>query len=163
MSKIINLGNKKEAIEILEKCKSKIYDEEFKIINIYLNSIVDKNNKKIFEKADLYVLGSTLFTCMQSFTKETKGHNPHNLTSEEVYYSLKTIKDTNKFEVVEIKRYKIVTLCISISGHPVIVIIDKDAALKANKKARVNKLVTIYPNRHEKIIENQKKIIDLSK
>ena len=144
MKRVINIGNKKQAIEQLTKFKNKRYESiEIEFINVHLLKINDLVGFKLFDKNSLYVHSSTLWDVMQPVGKTYK-HHSHGLKPEQIVNALSLLVDPFLIYSSYSNRYAIVT-----SGdviHPYIMfVIELNAGLSNNRDANINKLVTVYP------------------
>ena len=162
--KIINIKNRKEALEILERFKLKEQSGvEIKLINVHLCEINALVGEKIFSKNDLYVMGETLYDVMQPVGGHGH-HHYHGLTTAEVLDAINSADNPIGIYTTYRSRYVIATLATNSSSENVVLVIEKGAGLKNNRDANINKLVSIYPNRNiikfirkHKGIEIQKK------
>ena len=158
--KIINIKNKKEALEILERFKQREQKGvEIKITNVHLCRINDLVGEKIFSKNDLYVNGETLFDIMQPVGGKGK-HNHHGLNKEIILAVL-----NNAYQPIGIytanKRYIIATIVVNNTNEHLVLVVERKAPLRNDRDANINKLITIYPRRNilEAIFKRRGKII----
>lgn len=158
--KIINIKNKKEALETLERFKQREQKGiEIKITNVHLCLINDLMKEKIFSKNDLYVNGETLYDLMQPIGGRGK-HNHHGLSKSTILSVL-----NNAYRPIGIyttnKRYVIATVIINSTNEHLVLVVEKGAQLRNDRDANINKLITIYPRRNvlETITRNKGKII----
>ncbi|MCQ2795259.1 MAG: hypothetical protein MJ214_03540 [Bacilli bacterium] len=143
--KIINIKNKNEALEILERFKQREQSGvEIKLINVHLCDINDLVGEKIFSKNDLYVTGETLYDVMQPLGG--KGH--HHFHGITIYEFLDALNFANKpigIYTTYRSRYVIATLAVNSTNENIVLVIEKGAGLKNNRDANINKLISIYP------------------
>lgn len=145
--KIINIKNRKETIRELEKMKYKIYlYNEIQIQNLHLKKLNNLAKANLFSKNSLFVAPSTLWAAMQK-SGSNNSHNFHNMTPEDVYDAISSITNPKAIYVsLRISnRFIIVTTTLFKKKTNIIIVIEKDASASWNRKAFINKLVTIYP------------------
>ena len=81
---------------------------------------------------------------MQPLGKKGK-HNYHNLSPEEVYNALRTMKDSKDIEISYDNRYVIVTLATILENINIAVIVTPDGNLKKDLREKVTRIITLYP------------------
>ena len=148
MNRIINLANKSLSLNIINKIKNKDYVPfDLKITNIHIMSLNEKIGFVVFRKDSLYINSHSLWELMQPIGNK-KGHNYHELNQEDVYMALSSIEDP--FIVINEgnNRYSIASILTSHFGVSLLVVVEIDAPLISNKKAKINKIVAIYPKRN---------------
>lgn len=145
--KIINIKNRKEALEALLRFKKREKKGiEIKLINIHLCKINELINGKIFFKNDLYVSGETLYDIMQPVGGRGK-HNHHGLKEETILAVLNSA--SHPIGLYEINnRYIIATVVVNDTNENIVLVVEKNASLRNNRDANINKLITIYPRRN---------------
>ena len=72
-------------------------------------------------------------------------HNYHQLTPDDIYNALKSIKNPEYVIKAKLDRYAIIPVYVSSFNLPLMVVIEKGAELINKKNANINKIVTIYP------------------
>ena len=145
MHRILNIGNKKYAINDLHTYKSNEYVPfDIKITNAHIKDINELTGINLFCKDSLYINSRTLWEIMQPIGGKGN-HNYHGLTEDDVYLALESIH--NPYAIISSKnnRYSIISIGVSHFNEQLIVVIEKNASLITNAKANVNKVVTIYP------------------
>ena len=159
MTKIINIKDKETSIKGLSDFKVKDYDPlEVEITNIHLTRLNKFCKTKVFKNNKLYISSSTLFDAMQPVGKRGH-HHYHGLTEEEIIYSLASINTQDTVYQVGVDRFLIATSIIAKCGDIIIVLIDIDAALHNDCKAKINKIVTLYPKENcKKYLKKVKKV-----
>ena len=145
MSKNINIQNKKEAIESLEELRKRKYVlSDVKFENVHLIKLNKCARRNMFSKNDLYANTVSLWELMQP--QGNKGsHNYHELTPEDIVNALANITEPYCILKTEVSQYAILGTTISHFGEPLFVIIEINSGLVSNKKAKINKLVTMFP------------------
>ena len=147
MFRIVNIQNKKEAVQLLQLFKEKKYVlVDVKFENVHLREINKLLEKDIFSKNDLYINTISLWELMQPLG-EKGGHNYHNLSPEDIVDALSSITEPYCVLKTEISQYAILSTSISHFGEPLMVIIEVGAGLDKNINANINKLVTMFPKR----------------
>ena len=147
--KIINIGNKKEAVEFLNQIKEKWVDSEYKVTNLGLTNLNKYCRTMIFHQEIAYINHSTLIDAMKS-TGGRGRHNYHGLTPNEIVEALASLKaqrsvyssKKNSDDVI------IVSSIIAECGYPIIVIIELNASLKNTNITTINKIKSVYPKRN---------------
>ena len=145
MNRIINILNKKEAVESLTDYKNKKYvlaDVRFE--NVHLREINKLLEHDIFSKNDLYINTISLWELMQPLG-EKGGHNYHDLSPEDIVDALSSITEPYCILKTEISQYAILSTTLSHFGEPLMVIIEVGAGLDKSINANINKLVTMFP------------------
>ena len=145
MNVIINLAEKESAIAQLELFRDNDYASfDVQIDNSHIKELNELIGKKLFSKTSLYVNSTTLYELMKPIGGKGQ-HNYHELTPEDIYMSLLSIKNPKCVFIDKRERYAIISIELSHFNCPMMLIIEKDASLKLNSKAKINKVVTIYP------------------
>ena len=145
MIKSINLGEKTETIKALEALSED--DKTVRDIHIVNSHILDINNlvgKKIFKKDALYISSKTIFDIMQPMGGKDQ-HNYHELTPEDVFMALSSIKDPKCVFITGDNRYALISIELSHFDLPLMLVIETEASLIEKWDASINKVVTIYP------------------
>ena len=75
------------------------------------------------------------------------GHHYHELTEEDIYVALASIKEPYAVIDEENSKYTIISIIKSHFERPLLVVIEVNAPLIVNKKAKINKIVTIFAKR----------------
>ena len=145
MFRIVNIQNKKEAVELLQLFKEKKYVlADVKFENVHLREINKLLEKNIFSKNDLYINTISLWELMQPLGNKG-GHNYHDLSPKDIVDALSSITEPYCVLKTEISQYAILSTSISHFGEPLMVIIEVGAGLDKNINANINKLVTMFP------------------
>lgn len=145
MIKFINIGNEKSAIKTLKQLKDNDYVPfDVKITNSHIMNLNQITQQNIFRKDVLYINSKTVWEIMQP--QGGKGnHNYHGLTEKDVLLALSSFKDPYAVFVSKDLRFSIVSVKSSHFGLPLMTVIETDASLIVDAKAKINKVVTIYP------------------
>ena len=154
MQKTINIRNQEKAEAEIGKFKNRKYDSiSLKLSNVHLLRINDIIRQNIFSKNDLYVNSETLWEIMQPIGG-IGSHHHHGLTPKEIVDVLNSLTNPYCVYKSENNRYAIVSVILSESGKPLMVIIEVGASLVENPKANINKFVTMYPRSNlQKVIK----------
>lgn len=149
MPVFINLGNEKSALEILNSLKIKRSNTiDIRIRNSYITQLNKVIGRKVFKNDSLYISSDTLWEIMQPLGRRGS-HNYHNLTPQEVYNALRSIKDSDDVSISYDGRYVIVTLAETSDGASIVVIVSPNSQLKDDYEANIIKIVTIYPRKRK--------------
>ena len=155
MNRIINIQNKKEAVQSLLQFKNKNYVLiDVRLENVHLKRINLLVENDLFSKNDIYVNSLTLKEIMN---QDIGGgsHHYHGLTPEEIVDTLANITDPYCVIKTKFSRYAIMSTNVSHFGEQLMVIIEVGSGLSNDPKANINKLITIYPKDDiDKAIEN---------
>ena len=145
--KTINVKNRKNAVADLKQIKSKKYVlADIKFENVHLRDINALLERNIFSKNDFYANTISLWELMQPQGKRGV-HNHHDLTPEDIIDTLASITEPYCILKTEISQYAIMSTSKSHFGEPLFVIIEINSGLVEDKKANINKLVTMFPKR----------------
>ena len=145
MNRIINIQNKKEAVESLNDYKNKKYVlADVRFTNVHLREVNKLLEYDIFSKNDLYINTISLWELMQPIG-DKGGHNYHDLSPEDIVDALSSITEPYCILKTEISQYAILSTTISHFGEPLMIIIEVGAGLDKNINANINKLVTMFP------------------
>lgn len=145
MQKNINLGDKESAIDILRNLKENKY--EFLEIRVRNSHIKDLNNvlgRKIFKNDVVYANAIMFWEIMQPVGGKGK-HHYHNLSPENVYEALSTMRYSNNVTISYDNRYVIVTLATIAGGISIAAIVTPDGHTKQSNKKNVIRIITMYP------------------
>ena len=158
MKKIINIQNRKEAINSLQHFKNKQFVlADVKFENVHLLELNHKVYQNIFSKNDLFINTISLWELMQPMG-ERGGHNYHDLSPEDIVDALSSITEPYCILKTEISQYAIMSTSISHFGEPLFIVIEINAGLVGNTNANINKLVTMFPMSDiQRIINNMNK------
>ena len=144
MNKIINVGNKESAIKVIGQIKEKDYVPfDLKITNSHIMSLNEKIGFVVFRKDSLYINSHSLWELMQP-TGGKGGHHYHELTEEDIFIALSSIKEPYAVIDEENSKYTIISIIKSHFERPLLVVIEVNAPLIVNKKAKINKIVNIF-------------------
>lgn len=147
--KIINLGNKDEAIDFLTNLESNKSQYEYKVTNLGLTNLNKVCKGKVFHQEIAYVDYNTLKESMMKVGGKGK-HNYHGLTAKEIIDALTSIKHAKK--VYESRKNPnasiIVSSIIAECGYPIIVIIELNNSLHSERDLKINKISSLYPKRN---------------
>ena len=147
MNRIINIQNKKEAIESLNDYKNKKYVlTDVKFENVHLLKLNAYTRKDIFSKNDLFINTISLWELMQPLG-EKGGHNYRDLSPEDIVDALSSITEPYCILKTEISQYAILSTTLSHFGEPLMIIIEVGSGNVIDKEANINKLVTMFPKR----------------
>ena len=145
MIKTINLGEREESIEALKILKKdNKTSRDIQIINSHITNLNELIGERLIKNSRLYIGSQTLFEIMQEGTGKGQ-HNYHNLTADDVYLSLISIKDPKCVFTVNGGRFALISIELSHFDKPLMVVIETESGLIENKTASVSKIVTIYP------------------
>ena len=144
MRKIINIKSK-DAVNDLNLFKNKhYYSLDIRFDNVHLCELNKKVRKKIFQKNNLFINSTTLYEIMQPLGL-SGSHNYHGLLAEDILNALNSLIDPKFILVSKNNRYLIIPTKISSFGISLMVVIETGAGLVDDRKACINKIVTIYP------------------
>ena len=145
MIKIINLGNEKSALEILQgiKVRGKAW-HDIRITNSHITELNKIIGSKVFKKDAVYISYQTLWEIMQPVGGKNK-HNHHGLTPQNVFDALNTMHLSTDISISYDNRYIVVTLATVFDGIKIAVIVSPSSALENDLEANVTKIITIYP------------------
>ncbi len=153
MNKIINIRSKKSIDDIAEFKDNDFAPCDIKFTNVHLKDLNKILKKDLFSKNDLYVNSTTLHDLMQSKGK-SDSHNYHDLMPEDIFKAINSLLDPECIILVKKERYAVIPTYVSSLNEPLMVIIELNSGLIINKKANINKIVTIYPKSNlEKYLE----------
>ena len=156
MNKIINIKTKKSIDDIAEFKDNDFAPCDIKFTNVHLKKLNKILTIELFSKNDLYVNSATLHDVMQPEGK-SESHNHHNLAPEAIFGALNNLLNPECVVKVKKERYAVITTSISSLHEPLMLVIELNSGLIVNKKANVNKIVTIYPKSNlEKYLEKFK-------
>ena len=158
MNKIINLANKTLSLSVINKIKAKDYVPfDLKITNSHIVSLNEKIGFVVFRKDSLYINSHSLWELMQP-TGGKGRHNYHELTAEDVFMALISIKDPYAILESEDNKYRIISIEESHFNELLLTIVQVEANLIQDSSARINKIVTIYPkDKVENYLKNNEK------
>lgn len=147
--RIINIGDRTNAIDFLINLENNKSHSEYKITNLGLTKLNKVCKGKPFHQEAAYIDYSTL----KDATTEVGGkghHNYHGLTPTEVVDALRSVKDVGK--VYESKEnhemFIIVSSIVAECGYPIIVIIALNNPLHSERNLKINKIASLYPKRN---------------
>ena len=159
MNKIINVGNKESAIKAIKQIKEKDYTPfDLKITNSHIMSLNEKIGFIVFRKDSLYINSHSLWELMQPIGGKGS-HHYHELTGEDIYIALSSIKDPYAVIDEGNNKYTIISVIESHFERPLLVVIEINAPLIINKKAKINKIVTIFAKRKIDNLISKKKTL----
>ena len=160
MNKIINIGNKESAIKVINQIKEKDYVPfDLKITNSHIMSLNEKIGFVVFRKDSLYINSHSLWELMQP-TGGKGRHNYHELSAEDVFIALVSIKDPYAILESEDNKYRILSIEESHFNEVLLTIVQIEANLIQDSSARINKIVTIYPkDKVENYLKNNEKCL----
>ena len=144
MQNIINLGNRKTAIMILEFFSLKKMSVDIKIINTHIKELNKILKRKIFKKDSLFINAESLWEIMQPIGNKGK-HNYHGLSPEKIYDALSTIRFSKDIIVSYDDRYLILTLATVFKEVNIAVIVTPKGNVKSSHQKEINRIITIYP------------------
>ena len=143
-------------MKLLRELKERKYVlADIKFENVHLRDINALLEQNIFSKNDLYANTISLWELMQPQGKRGV-HNHHDLTPEDIIDTLASITEPYCILKTEISQYAIMSTSKSHFGEPLFVIIEINSGLVADKKAKINKLVTMFPMKNiERVIKSK--------
>lgn len=144
MNKTINIKANKAIKEIREFRDKSFVPIDIKFENIHLKKLNEVVNSELFSKNDLFINSKSLWELMQP-VGGAGSHNYHGLTPEDIFSVLNSLLNPLAIFHVKNDRFAIVPILISSFKEPLMVVIEKDAPLMNRQKAKINKIVTIYP------------------
>lgn len=151
MNNYLNLGNKTFVLKILiDLNKKKPNNYDIRITNSHITNLNNVIGRKVFKKDALYVSSETLWEIMQPLEVEGKHHHTHELSPEEIYNALSTLKDSKEISVSYDNRFVIVTLATIYDGANLVIIVAPDSPLINDANANIIKIITIYPDKKKK-------------
>ena len=141
----INISNKEFALSILGQLRDKDYVAfDVEITNSHIKELNELIGRNLFTKSSLYISSTTLHELMKPVGGKGQ-HNYHELTPDDIYMSLASIKNPKYVFESKYGRYAIISIELSHFDCPLMMIVEKDAPLKTDNKAKINKIITIYP------------------
>lgn len=145
MEKFINLGNEKSAIETLTLLKENKYENlEIRIYNSHITDLNKTLGKKVFKNNAVYANAIMFWEVMQPVGGKGK-HHYHNLSPENLYEALSTLRYSEKVTLSYDNRYVIVTLATIAGGINIAAIVTPEGHAKQLLKRKVVRIITIYP------------------
>ena len=148
MIKTINLAKREESIKALEILKDDDgANRDVQITNSHITDLNELVKRKIFKNNLLYISSQTIHELMQP-TGGKGQHNYHDLTAEDIYISLSSIKDPKCVFITKQERYALISIELSHFELPLMLVVETDANIIGNWEIRANKVVTIYPKDH---------------
>ena len=145
MQKNINLGDKGSAIDILRNLKENKYESlEIRVRNSHIKDLNNVLGRKIFKNDVVYANAIMFWEIMQPVGGKGK-HHYHNLSPENVYEALSTMRYSNNVTISYDNRYVIVTLATIAGGISIAAIVTPDGHTKQLNKKNVIKIITMYP------------------
>lgn len=145
MNKILNIGNKKSSIELIQIIKEKNYSSfDIKITNCHITELNKVIGKKVFKNDVLYINARTLWEIMQPIGGKGK-HHYHNLSPEEIYDILMQAKNSKEIFASHDGRYLVITLSSLINQSKYALILEPNGHSKNSYIASVIRVITMYP------------------
>ena len=145
MQKNINLGDKGSAIDILRNLKENKYESlEIRVRNSHIKDLNNVLGRKIFKNDVVYANAIMFWEIMQPVGGKGK-HHYHNLSPENVYEALSTMRYSNNVTISYDNRYVIVTLATIAGGISIAAIVTPDGHTKQLNKKNVIRIITMYP------------------
>ncbi len=147
MNKVINLGNIKYALTVLEKIKNTNYSPvDIRITNSQITKLNKVIGYTVFRKDALYVNTTTLHDIMQPLGGRGR-HNYHNLEPNEIFSALVELKNSKNITSSFDGRFLIITLAATSKGIPIAIVVEPNAELSWDRNIRITKIITIYPHK----------------
>lgn len=147
MQKIINLGNKKASLELLKHLSKNKYEAiEIRIKNTHIKELNKLIGKNVFKNDMVYADASMFWEIMQPLGGRGK-HNFHNLSPENVYDALSTIRNSTQVTLSYDNRYVIVTLATLECSVNIIAVVTPTGTLRTNVSKKITKIITLYPHK----------------
>lgn len=145
MQKNINLGDKGSAIDILRSLKENKYESlEIRVRNSHIKDLNNVLGRKIFKNDVVYANAIMFWEIMQPVGGKGK-HHYHNLSPENVYEALSTMRYSNNVTISYDNRYVIVTLATIAGGISIAAIVTPEGHTKQLNKKNVIRIITMYP------------------
>lgn len=145
MQKNINLGDKGSAIDILRNLKENKYESlEIRVRNSHIKDLNNVLGRKIFKNDVVYANAIMFWEIMQPVGGKGK-HHYHNLSPENVYEALSTMRYSNNVTISYDNRYVIVTLATIAGGISIAAIVTPEGHTKQLNKKNVIRIITMYP------------------
>ena len=145
MVKAINVGNEKSAIESLTLLKENKYEDlEIRLHNTHITDLNKVLGKNVFKNGAVYASGIMFWEIMQPLGEKGK-HHYHNLTPENVYKALSTMRYSENVSLSYDNRYVIITLATIEDGISIAVIVTPEGHTKKLIRRNVVRIITIYP------------------
>lgn len=144
MNKVINIKTKKAIKEIREFKIKKYTPVDVKFENIHLRELNKLTSVELFDKNDLYINSYTLWELMQPIGS-SGAHNYHELKAEDIFNALNNLINPQCVFKVKSERIAIIPVFVSSFDEPLMVVVEIGSGLIKNKKANINKVVTMYP------------------
>ena len=161
MNLTINVGNMKNALEVLKKIKETNYAPfDIKITNCHITRINSLVGFTLFRKDILYVNSRALWEIMHEVGGRGS-HNYHGLTIEDVYYGLKNASQPQSVVRVKDTRFALISVELCHFDKPLMIVIEVGSELLGKVNANVNKIVTIYPEHNVAEFVNTRKPKDI--
>ena len=117
---------------------------DVKFENIHLRELNKLTSVELFDKNDLYINSYTLWELMQPIGS-SGSHNYHELKAEDIFNALNNLINPQCVFKVKNERIAIIPVFISSFDEPLMVVVEIGSGLIKNKKANINKVVTMYP------------------
>jgi len=148
MIKSINLGEREKSIKALEILKNEERaNRDIQITNSHITDLNELVKRKIFKNNLLYISSQTIHDLMQPAGGKRQ-HNYHDLTAEDIYISLSSIKDPECIFITKQERYALISIELSHFDLPLMLVLETNAKLVSDIYKEINKVVTIYPKDH---------------
>ena len=144
MQRIINLGNKRDALSALNSIADKKQKIEVKIINTHIFEINKVLGRKVFKKDALFISAESLWEIMQPIGGKGR-HHYHGLSPENVFETLSTIRFSKDVTVSYDDRYLILTLATIFDEINIAVVVTPKGHSINIKNKEINRIITIYP------------------
>lgn len=150
MNKVINLGNIKYSLSVLNIIKNADYvPVDIRITNSQITRLNKVLGYVVFRKDALYISSSTLYEIMQP-TGGMGRHHFHGLKPEEILNALLELKNAKDITESYDGRYLIITLATTSESAQIAIVIDPNSLSQNDLRTKVIKIITIYPHKKKK-------------
>ncbi len=144
MNQTINVGKKESTLSILTRIKNNDYVPfDIRITNSHITKLNAIIGRKIFKKDVLYVNSKTLWEIMQPIGGIGR-HHYHNLSPNDIYNALVTLRESKEIVPSYNGRYLIITLA-TYNGVSLAIVVDPNGTINGKNGLAIIKIITIYP------------------
>ena len=159
-TKSINIKNYNQSLKNIDIFRNKNYGNiDVRINNLHLTDLNKLLGKNVFKQNDAYISAETLWEIMQPLGNKRQ-HNSHGLTPETILRGFKDM--THPFCILKSYFNRYITISsFELNAARILIVIEINAPLRKNHKAKINKIVTIYPSDSVQSYLRNKKILYL--